>query len=74
MLPYMPDKQSANLIAAGSMVRTTAYIERVMDPKLSLHACQMADNNVIWMLETCLISRGQQKNRSSSRTGARRVN
>ena len=74
MLPHMSNKTSANLMTTGSVLQWTAYIERVMDPKLSLHACQMADKNVIWMLETCLISRGQQKNRSSSRTGARRVN
>ena len=73
MLPHMPDKQSANLIATGSMVQRTAYIERVMDPELSLPACQKADNSAMRMLETCLISRGQQKNRRSSRTGARRV-
>ena len=35
MLPRMPDKLSANLIATGSMVQRTAYIERVMDPELS---------------------------------------
>ena len=34
MLPRMPDKQAANLIAAGSMVQRTAYIERVIDPAL----------------------------------------
>ena len=34
MLPRMPDKQSANRIATGSMVQRTAYIERVMDPEL----------------------------------------
>ncbi|CAN0589030.1 unnamed protein product, partial [Laminaria digitata] len=27
MLPHMPDKQSANPIATGSMVQRTAYIE-----------------------------------------------
>ena len=34
MLPHLPDKQSANLIATGSMVQRTAYTERVMDPEL----------------------------------------
>ena len=38
MLPRMPDKQAANLIATGSMVQRTAYVERVIDPKLSLPA------------------------------------
>lgn len=38
MLPCMPDKQLANLIANGSMVQRTTYIERVMDPGLSLSA------------------------------------
>ena len=36
MLPRVPDKQSANLIAAGSMVQRTSYLERVVDPELSL--------------------------------------
>ena len=39
MLPRMPDKQAANLIATGSMVQWTACIERVMDPELSLPEC-----------------------------------
>ena len=39
MLPHMLDKQSANLIATGSMVQRTAYIDRVMDPVLSRLAC-----------------------------------
>ena len=40
MLPRMPEKQSAYLTATGSMVPQTAYIEPVMDPELSLPACQ----------------------------------
>ena len=36
------------------MVQRTAYIERVMDPELSLPACQKADNNAMWMLENLL--------------------
>ena len=54
MLSRMPDKQSANLIAIGSMVQRTSYLERVMDPKLSLAACKKADGNVLWMLEKLL--------------------
>ena len=54
MLPRMPDKQSANLIATGSMVQRTACIERVMDPELSLPACQKADNSAMWKLEKLL--------------------
>ena len=38
MLSRMPDKQSANLIATGSMVQRTSYLERVMGPELSLAA------------------------------------
>ena len=34
MFPRITDKQSASLIATGSMVQRTAYIERVMDPEL----------------------------------------
>ena len=48
MLPRMPDKQAANLIATGSMVvQQTAYIERVMDPKLSLPVCRREDNGTL---------------------------
>ncbi|CAM9941134.1 unnamed protein product, partial [Laminaria digitata] len=56
MLPRMPDKQAANLIATGSMVQRTAYAERVMDPKLSLPACRRADNDTgaMRMLENLL--------------------
>lgn len=54
MLPRMPDKQSANLIATGSMVQRTAYIERGVDPKMSQSACQRADNGALWMLENLL--------------------
>ena len=54
MLPRMPDKQSANLIATGSMVQRTAYIERVMDPEFSLPTCQKADKSAMWILENML--------------------
>ncbi len=54
MLSRMPDKQSANLIATGSMVQRTSYLERVMDPELSLAACQRAYGNALWMLEKLL--------------------
>ena len=54
MLQRMPDKQSGNLIATGSMVQRTACIERVMDPELSLPACQKADNSAMWKLEKLL--------------------
>ena len=54
MLSRMPDKQSANLIATGSMVQWTSYRERVMNPELSLAACQKADRNTLWMLEKLL--------------------
>ena len=47
-------RQSASLIATGSMVHRTAYIERVMDPELSLPACQKVDNSAMWMLENLL--------------------
>ena len=54
MLSRMSDKQSANLIATGSMVQRTSYRERVMDPELSLAACKKADGNALWMLEKLL--------------------
>ena len=54
MLSRMPEKQSASLIATGSMVQRTSYLERVMDPELSLAACQKADGNALWMLEKLL--------------------
>ena len=51
MLPRMPDKQGASLIATGFMVQRTAYVERVMGPKLTLPACPRADSGALWMLE-----------------------
>ena len=54
ILPRMPDKQSTNLIATGPMVQRTSCIERVIDPGLSLPACQKADNSAMWMLENLL--------------------
>ena len=50
----MPDKQSANLIATSSMVQRTSYIDRVMDPELSLTVCQRADTSAMRMLERFL--------------------
>ena len=38
MLPHMSNKTSANLMTTGSVLQWTAYIERVMDPGLSLPA------------------------------------
>ena len=54
MLSRMPDKRSANLIATGSMVQWTSYLERVMGPELSLAACKKADGKALWMLEKLL--------------------
>ena len=50
----MPDKQSANLIATGSMVQRIAHIERMMYPELPLPACQKADSSAVWMLKSLL--------------------
>ena len=61
MLPHMPDKQSANLIATGSMVQRTAYIERVMDPELSRPACRRANNSAMWTLENLLDLSGTRR-------------
>ena len=47
MLPRMPNKQAANLIATDSMVQRTVYVERVMDPKLFLSASRRADNGAM---------------------------
>ena len=51
ILPRMSHKQSANLTTTSSMVKRTSYIERVMNPELSLPACQRADTSAMWMLE-----------------------
>lgn len=50
----MPDKRSANLIATSSTIQWTSYTERVMNPKLSLPACQGEDTSAWWMLERLL--------------------
>ena len=47
MLSRMLDKQSANLIATGSMIQRTSYLERVMDPELLLAACKKSDGNAL---------------------------
>ena len=73
MLPRISDKQSANLIATGSMVQRAAYIERVMDPELSLPARQRQTVARCGCWKACLTSLERQKNRRSSRTGARRI-
>ena len=54
MLPRMLDKTSTNPIATGSLVQRTANIEGVMDPELSLTACQRATGNVVWTPEKLL--------------------
>ena len=54
IIPRTPDKQSANHIATSSMVKRTSYIERVVDPELSLPACQRADTRAMWMLKRLL--------------------
>ena len=54
IIPRTPDKQSANHIATSSMVKRTSYIERVVDPELSLPACQRADTSAMRMLERLL--------------------
>ena len=69
MLPRAPDKQSVNLIANGSVVQRTAYLERVMDPELSLSACQKADGNAMWMLEKLLDLPGAAERWSSVEDG-----
>ena len=51
ILPRVPDKRSANFIATSAMVRWICYYERVMDPRLSLHACQPANTSAMWILE-----------------------
>ena len=54
MLLRMPDKPSANLIATGSMVQRTAYIEQMVDPVLSLPTYQKTDNSAMWILDNLL--------------------
>ena len=51
MLPRKRDKQAANLKATGPMVQRTAYVGRVMDPKLSLPAYGREDVGAVWILE-----------------------
>ena len=69
MLPRMPEKPAANLIATGSMVQRTAYVERVMDPKLSLPACRRADSGAMWMLENPLELPGTAEESSFFKVG-----
>ena len=73
MLPRMADKQSANLIATDSMVHRTSYLERLMDPELSLAACRKAGGNALWILEKLLDLPRAAENRRFSRTGTRQT-
>lgn len=43
--------QVPNLIATNSMMHRTSYIDREIDPGLSLLAGQKEDTNAMWMLE-----------------------
>ena len=70
MLSRMPDKQAANLIATGSMVQRTAYVERVMDQSCP---CQLVDGQIMAQrgcLKNFSTFLERRKNRRSSRRGA----
>ena len=53
-LANMPDKQAAALITVESLGRRTNYLERPLDPRLSLEACKRADNGAQWAYEKIL--------------------
>ena len=69
MLPRVPDKQAANLIATGFMVQRTAYVKRVVDPNLPLPACRRADNGAMWMIENIFKLPGTAEESSYLRGG-----
>ena len=70
MLPRMTDKQTASLIAIGSTVQRMAYVERVMDQKLSLPACRRADKAQCGCSKTSSSFLERRSDRRSSRRGA----
>ena len=43
-LANMPDKQAPALITVESLGQRTSYLERALDPELSLEACKRADD------------------------------
>ena len=65
ILPRIPDKQLVNLIATSSMVQRTSYIERIMDPELSLPACQRTDTSQCRCSSAFSSLQGQRMNRRS---------
>lgn len=73
MLPRMPDIQLAHLTAIDSMVQWTTYIERVMDPELSLLTCQKDDGNAMWTMEKLFHLPGAGENRHPSRKASQQI-
>ena len=55
MLPQVSDKQEANLVATGSTMQRAAYVQRVVDPKLSLPACRREEYGAVWMLKHFIV-------------------
>ena len=53
-LANMPDKQAAALIVTEFLGQRTGYLERALDPELSLEACRRADNGAQWAYEKIL--------------------
>ena len=47
-LANIPDKQAAALITVESLGLRTSYLERALDPRLSLEACKKGDNGAQW--------------------------
>ncbi|CAN0290043.1 unnamed protein product, partial [Laminaria digitata] len=48
------DKQTAALISVESLGQRTSYLERALDPVLSLEACRRADNGAQWAYKNIL--------------------
>ena len=53
-LANMPDKQAAILIGVEYLGKRTSYLERALDPRLSLEACKRADSGAQWAYEKTL--------------------
>ena len=66
-LASVPDKQAAALITVESLGQRTSYLERALDPGLSLDACKRVDNGAQWAYDKTLEQPGAAEAQSCFR-------
>ena len=68
-LATMPDKQAAALIAVESLGQRTSYLEKTLDPGLSLDTRRRADNEAQWACKKILELPGAMETQSFFQEG-----